>query len=152
MAIALLTSCQSRPPAEDRSNKLPTATEVFHLRSECARLGEKIMEENLIGGALSQTQESHYDPKTNRCYVQLAVMTADMTKPQDYYAVYLYDGQTREILATASVKHGEKAGVVFVPQDTFDKPGRKFMGPHTGAGFAEATEFINKAMEDDHRQ
>jgi hypothetical protein len=149
MAIALLTSCQSRPPAEDRSYKLPTATEVFHLRSECARLGEKIMEENLIGGALSQPQESHYDPKTNRCYVQLTVMSA---KPGDY-TTDLYDGQTREMLAFASVEHGEKVGVVFVPQNTFDKPGRKLMGTtNTDAGFTEAREFINKAMEDNRRQ
>jgi len=50
----------------------PTATEV------CAELGEKIMEENDIGMALSQV--SRYDPRINRCYVELIVVAADVTK------------------------------------------------------------------------
>ena len=110
------------------------------------------MEENVIGIALSQSQESHYDPKTNRCYVQLTVMSADMTKPQAYYNLNLYDGQTREALAFAKVEHGEKSGFVFVPQDTFDNWGRKSIGTHhTDAGFTVAREFIDNAMKDDRK-
>ena len=148
LAIVLLTSCQSRPPAEDRAYKLPTASEVFHLRSECARLGEKFVEEDLIGGVLGQPQESHYDPKTNRCYVQLTVMSA---KAGDF-TTQLYDGQTRQMLAFASVEHGKKVGVVFVAQ----LPGEHIKGPRevpaNDAGYTDAKEFINKAMEDDRKR
>ena len=72
----------------------PTATEV------CAELGEKIMEENDIGMALSQV--SRYDPRTNRCYVELIVLTPDFTKLQGVFHRNLFDGQTKELLASAS--------------------------------------------------
>jgi hypothetical protein len=139
--VALLASCQNRPPAEDRAYKPPTATEVFHLRSECVRLGEKIVEENLIGSAQWMTQEFHYNPKTNRCYVRLT--DTDKIKPRENYGINLYDGQTREMLAFAQVKHGEKVGMVSgtTMRDTTE----------ADAGFAEAMEFINKAMENDRK-
>ena len=75
-----------------------TATEIFHLRSECAHLGQKILDGNFVGVALTEDQVSHYDPQTNRCYVQLTVQTADLSKSADYFSTTLYDGQTGEIL------------------------------------------------------
>lgn len=58
--------------------------------------------------------------------------------------IFLYDGQTREMLASTSVKHGEKVGILF---------GKSMRDTSEGdAGLAEATEFINKAMEDDRKQ
>ena len=142
MALTLFTSCQTRRPTEDRAYRPSTATEVFHLRSECVRLGEKIVEENPIGSAQSMTQEFHYNPKTNRCYVRLT--DTDKTKPRENYGINLYDGQTREMLAFAQVKNGEKVGMVSgtTMRDTTE----------ADAGFAEAMEFINKAMEYDRKQ
>jgi hypothetical protein len=37
----------------------PSASEVFHLRSECAALVETILDGNLIGRALTQSVSSH---------------------------------------------------------------------------------------------
>jgi hypothetical protein len=85
--------------AERQGHQLPTATEVFQLRSACADLGQKILEDNAVGTALTKDQVSHYDSRTNRCYVELTINTADLTQGLDYLHRVLYDGQTREMLA-----------------------------------------------------
>jgi len=70
-------------------NQLPTATEVFNLRSECAKLGEKLQHGAAGDAARTVSQVSNYRPWTNRCYVEL-------TTEHD---VSLYDGQTGKMLA-----------------------------------------------------
>jgi len=110
----------------------PSATEAFNLRTKCAELGEKInseydktanyglavMKQPLL--PLVQEHRSHYNPKTNHCYVELWVKTnlliltapkdsrgyitrADFLKRYDlgYMERTLYDGQTGEELASA---------------------------------------------------
>ncbi len=76
-------------PASAVYNQLPTATEVFNLRSECAKLGEKLLHGAAGGAARTVSQVSNYRPWTNRCYVEL-------TTEHD---VSLYDGQTGRLLA-----------------------------------------------------
>lgn len=120
-----------------------TATEIFNLRSECARLGQKILHGNIVGVALTQDQVSHYDPQTNRCYVQLTVQTADLSKPGDYFSTTLYDGQTGEILAFARTEHGKKSGMVF--------DGSLPDGQDPDRFWNHATDFINGKMEDDRK-
>ena len=67
--------------ASQRANEIQRpAAEVFRLRSACADLGQRILEDNAIGSALSKSQISNYNPRTNRCYVELIVQTADTTK------------------------------------------------------------------------
>jgi hypothetical protein len=79
---------------------IPTATEVFHLRSECAQLAEKMLEkqkkEEDTTGSDYWSQLSHYSPDTNRCYVQIVSETADRGASDEV----LYDGQTGEKLAS----------------------------------------------------
>ena len=62
------------------------------------------MEDNIIGTALMQQQISRYNPITNRCYIKLEVSTADLGTPQERFVrnQYLFDGQTKEMLASAS--------------------------------------------------
>jgi hypothetical protein len=145
LALAFFVSACDRhdgsKPSAERTFQVPTATEAFHLRSECALLGQKIMEENFIGSALRQPQVSHYTPMTNRCFVQLTVST--VTKPRDNYDIFLYDAQTRDMLASVSVKSGEKFGIIF---------GQAPLGSTADAGFVEVSEFINKTMENDRKQ
>jgi len=78
-------------------------------------MGNKIMEDNIIGNALTQEQVSHYNPKDNRCYVKLTVSTADLTTPRDKYRQddYLEDGQTNEMLASVTHDGDSKSGIVF---------------------------------------
>jgi hypothetical protein len=78
-------------------------------------MGEKLMEGNTIGNALTQDQVSHYNPKDNRCYVKLTVSTADLRTPRDKYRTddYLYDGQTHEMLANVTHNGDSKTAMVF---------------------------------------
>ena len=92
--------------------KPPSATELFELRSKCAALGEKILRENVIGSALTQSEVSHYDPKTARCYVELTVQNADITNPT-ITSTYLYDGQTKELLAFAQIEKNVRSCAVW---------------------------------------
>jgi hypothetical protein len=78
------------------TNKPPTATEVFHLRSECAASGERILKNYVAGLPFTHSEVTHYDPVTNRCYVQIDERRTDQPR---FLGRNLYDGQTGEILA-----------------------------------------------------
>jgi hypothetical protein len=115
--LTLLGCQQKERMAEMPSgiSRAPTATEVFDLRSKCAALGERILENNPIGSALAQEQISHYNPQTNRCYIRLDVHSADFATPEDKFIreEFLYDGQTKELLAVASVRNGKQFGALY---------------------------------------
>ena len=118
VTLTFLSSCKDRTitasqPPTTAPQQLPTATEVFHLRSECAKLGAKILNDNSVGRALSQSQLSHYNSNTNRCYIELTVQSADMTKAPEIMSRYLFDGQTEEMLAFAKVEKGKQSGMAF---------------------------------------
>lgn len=141
VTIAGLASCEKTAadvaiaPTPQPAYTLPTATEAFHLQSECVKLGEKITEDDFIGPALTKSQVSRYNPKTNRCYVSLTAMTADLSGPMDYFSNTLYDGQTGELLAFSKSKKGEKSESVFVNVGNLR--------------FDNAGEYINKIMNDE---
>jgi hypothetical protein len=80
-------------PGLAQTGPQPTATEVFHLRSECTALGEKLADRIEAGEAEYRAKEghvtsfmpiSHYDPRTNRCYVQLKLLFTNRKSPSDY--------------------------------------------------------------------
>ena len=129
--------------AAERVHPLPTATEVFQLRSTCAALGQQILEGNFIGSALYQDQFSRYSPRTNRCYVEMRVQTADLNQHSDRFGRYLYDGQTREMLAFAQIQNGKKSGKVF---DLHHRT-TSFVND----GWDDASEYMNAMMTDDRR-
>jgi hypothetical protein len=127
--------------AAEKTNQLPTATEVFNLRSRCAALGEKLLEGNIIGTGLSQYQISHYNARTNRCYVELSIQTAETAF--DYVNRVLYDGQTNEVLASAWQKKGKLSGMVF------DKEHK--ITTLENSGFDDANSYIDDMMADDRK-
>ena len=92
-------------PKQDNAYRPPTANEVFDLRSKCAKLGDVLSDEDVVGPALNKGVASHYNPKTNRCYIELTVMKTD--NPDEYYSDYLYDGQTKEILISYTKRSGK---------------------------------------------
>ena len=115
--LLLLIGCNQKQddnkiekPLPAANFRIPTATEVFHLRNECAKMGEKILSETLIGIDLSKSQVSKYDPKSNRCYVELFIASTNNSLPTDkfYTNSILYDGQTGEMLAFATDKSGKQ--------------------------------------------
>jgi len=115
IAVCLLAACSSKQPLSSAAptHQLPTATEVFNLRSKCAKLGQQILDNNVIGSALTQSVVSNYNEKTDRCYVELTVQTADLTQSNQIMEQYLFDGQTKEMLAVAKDDKGVKSGIVF---------------------------------------
>jgi len=89
----------AQPSLTPQTYQLATATEVFRLRSECAKLGEGILAKNPSGNDnFGDSQVSHYNPLTNRCYVETDSQNADLSKPLVVHR-FLWDGQTGEMLA-----------------------------------------------------
>lgn len=126
------------PRAEARSLP-PTATEVFHLQSECVEMGKKVLENNLAyqmekldmeQGKMPKddvTQLAHYNTKDNHCYVELSLR--DTGEQMKYAMREVYDGQTGELLASYSIKNpplGEANGIIFkserVPGSALPRP------------------------------
>jgi hypothetical protein len=150
--------------ASEPAFQRPTATEVFDLRSKCVGLSEKMSKDNDLTlrylteltkePALPLLQEhfSHYNPKTNRCFVELRItfdLAALKMVPKvsdtflakfdlDYIQRHLYDGQTGEELAYA--QKGLKAVAPF--------------GLISGikVTWSEAFEGIDELMADNRRQ
>ena len=120
----LCGGCQKTPTskiaADEPAFRKPTATEVFNLRSKCVELAKKIDDDHDQTGCdvfrlsghycfFQQEHFSHYDPRTNRCNVELRVtLTAgavDLKEAKNYEIYYanrfLYDGQTGDELASS---------------------------------------------------
>ena len=116
----------------------PMATEVFNLRSLCAALAGKMLEEQAIGAALTQSQISRYDPRTNRCYVEITVQSS---KDSRYQHRYLYDGQTKELLASSRSEKGIRGGMIFDRQHI----------PTRADGWDDANEYIDQMMAEDKK-
>jgi hypothetical protein len=135
IAIALTATPVS---AQQRTFELPTATEVFNLRSKCAALGEKILEEDQsTSRSEMRSQRSHYDPQTNRCYVELITLSVNHDVADPYHRI-LFDGQTKDLLAFAQIEKGRRSGLVF---------GRS----PSDVGWDDANEYIDEMMKDDRR-
>jgi len=136
VAILMLMSCAPKkdgPPVKAADQQPPTASEVFRLRSECAKLGEVIKRDNKVGADLSQDIVTHYDPKTNRCYAEMTVQ--DPASEGEYMFTYLYDAQTKEQLAFATKNWEKRSGWV----------------SHGPVGYDAANIYIANLMDDhDH--
>ena len=146
--LLFFSGCQKSsapiPPVDAPSFRSPTATEVFNLRSKCAELGEKIMKNTVISSALKKDQVSHYEPKTNRCYVQLTVWITDPAKGSEYFQQHLFDGQTGQELAAIRREKGTRSGDIFIdPSPLNGNPDELYL---------DAEAFISKMMADDRQQ
>jgi hypothetical protein len=143
-AAMTMTACHQEVPCPAPqaapTAQLPTATEVFHLRTECAQLGDKVLDDAIIGSALTKDVATNYDPHDNRCYVDLTISTADLTvsigSPAYYQNRILYDGQTHELLASIQIKNGQKTGLAF-------------KGSPRASGFEGVADYINSKMSGD---
>ena len=127
--------------AAERPQPLSSDAEKARLRSACAASGEQILAVNAVRSAAYQEQFWRYNPHTNRCYVEMQVQTLDFDARADRFGRFLYDGQTKELLAFAQVKGAKKSGRVFD------------LNHHTisfeNGGWDDAIEYIYAMMADD---
>jgi hypothetical protein len=168
IVIALCTGCEkpNSTPVADTSLRKPTATEVFNLQSKCAELAKEIDGEYDLTGQevarvtnhlsfLRQEPFSHYNPRTNRCYVELRVtvkpavfpMAASNTEARKFLETFepsfevrqLYDGQTGEELAFGYT--GMKS-----------RPELGYITERGKVQWSEASIMIDGLMNDDRKQ
>jgi hypothetical protein len=107
----------------------------------CTASGEEILANNVIRRAVYQEQFSHYSRRTGRCYVEMRVEIMDSDEDGDRVGRFLYDGQTKELLAFAEIKNGKKSGRVFDlnhRNTTFEN-----------GGWDDASDYIYRMMADD---
>lgn len=129
--------------AADRVYENPATTEDVQLRSTCAAWAQEILEGNFIRSALYQEQFSHYSPSANRCYVEIRLQTGELNEHSHRVGRYLYDGQTKEMLAFAQVQNGKKSGKVF---DLHHRT-----TSFENAGWDDASEYIYTMMANGRR-
>ena len=180
-ALSVLTSCHGTSPTADTqkaastpSHALPTATEEFRLRGECLKLGKKMLaaKEKEVAPTVnipyyqwtySFSEEAHYDPRSNRCYVELDKHEGDKTRPLfEEFDRELYDGQTEDLLAvldTVPENQGipeKHFGTVYVDhQRTMldHLPGQRdkeYIKAEEEDTYRDTRDFIDKKMADDH--
>ena len=102
------------------------------------------MENTPASNPLKKDQVSRYEPKTNRCYVQLTVWNPNLTNGEENFEESLLDGQTGQVLATISRKNGTKSGIIYVDPSP--------LNGNSDELYLDASIFINKMMEDDRQQ
>jgi hypothetical protein len=121
LAIMILCclGCSSAPRSVETSqpgypNGL-TASEVFDLRTKCAKMVDEQADTlGGVGAALASQVSSHYNPNTNRCYAEI-VNTKNFSYnykehpvPDNYRTTSITDAQTMEQLVFAD-QEGEKS-------------------------------------------
>jgi hypothetical protein len=135
-AGSLTAACMSA--GEATAAERDPVMEDVQLRSACAVSAQQILERNFVRSALYQDQFWRYSPSTDRCYVEIRVQTGGLSEYSDRFGQYLYDGETRELLAFAQIQNGKKSGKVFDlhhPTKSFDN-----------AGWDDASEYIYTMM------
>src|SRR5260370_4544760 len=146
--LLFFSGCQKSsapiPSVDTPSFRSPTATEVFNLRSKCAELGEKILKNTVISDDLKKDQLSRYEPKTNRCYVQLTVWNANLAKGDEHFQQYLFDGQTGQRLAARRRESATRSGDIYIDPSP--------LNGNSDELYLDASMFLSKLMADDRQQ
>lgn len=174
-ALGVLTSCHCASPTADTlkavstssspSHALPTATEEFRFRGECVRLGKKKLaatEEELYpterysNWTYSFSEEAHYDPRSNRCFVEIDNHESDKARPLfEEFDRDLYDGQTDDLLAFTQ-NRPQKDGIAEMHNAmVFTDHGYKGVPHGTGNGELQGDAWIkadSEAMYEDTQQ
>lgn len=102
------------------------------------------MKNSVVGDKLQKDELSHYEPKTNRCYVRLTVRNANPSKGDEDFQQYLFDGQTGQELAVARLEHGVRSGDIYSdPPPSAGNPDEMYV---------DASIFINQMMADDRQK
>jgi hypothetical protein len=104
----------------------PTATEEFNLRIKCKQMADEkadVMKKELeqkMANVITW-HASNYDPKSNRCYVEIKWKAKDHLDTE-VSVRQVYDAQTDDLLSHAQVVDGKKLGGVYAPDYKADIP------------------------------
>jgi hypothetical protein len=136
-ALAVLSlPVAAAPVAEDARPIVASAP-----ARSCAVAGEQILAGNIVRRAVYQEQFSHYSARRGRCYVEMRVEVMESEEDADRFGRFLYDGDTKEMLAYAEIKGGKKSGRVF----DLDHRTTTF----ENSGWDDANAYIYQMMADD---
>jgi hypothetical protein len=138
LILSIATAAQAMPP---------TATEVFHLRTECARLGDKLSDEMVHGTQWTRSVVTNYSEATNRCYVEMLDTNETIGETTDS----LFDAQTTDLLASWKVHGKQYSGSIWKHPPNPDPcyvaiavgdPSTKYLN----CEYEQAKKFIDKMM------
>jgi hypothetical protein len=122
-----------------------SATEIFHLRSECRGLGEQLANEKRQESPKNSVSYiSHFASNANRCYVRIwdYVISDDHTYTMTKYT--LYDAQSMDVLAWTCFIHPSKAG----EKPTYMGNIKDDMTDSTYVAYSKAEDFMNRHMKE----
>jgi hypothetical protein len=129
-------------PTQTRPLPLPTATEVFTLRSQCADLAERRAAARARALATEVLQWSYYNPTTNRCFVEFSEGYKSSFFDGSVSDRTLVDGQTGDLIAYTLVEfknNGVSREGYIVDFDS--------LAFHNGeARYEQAAKFIDQSM------
>jgi hypothetical protein len=159
MMLGMILATASTPGlAQQPAVQPPTATELVAHLSTCAQLAKKILDTHGGHGADwgDPVVNLRYDPATDHCYVEMTMVSPRDTNLEHFLeqlattTVYttLWDGQTQELLATTTISHNGRFGMIFA-----DDPNYKHTLPSAddkGYGFDDANDYINRLMYESH--
>ena len=129
--IALITFGLLAPDLALAQVQRPTATEVFQLRGECAKLGKEFQATfKKTAAGTPASYNTNYDPQTMRCYFMMRWLPHVKDGDNKWE---LYDGQTRNLIGVS---------------DFVDKSG--YLNGHPECtGFENARKCFSKLLEVD---
>src|SRR5215469_6572610 len=133
-------------PEKERYSKLPTATEVFNLRTKCAQLADAL-DDHAYGSHWRRDVVSNYSVRKNRCYVDVT----DQNETDHEFFRSLYDGQTRQQLGFTQIRavDGARVGQTYDDDGDTNVNVESLRSCHPGGdcGFARVNEWMNERMK-----
>ena len=140
LVVPYLSSCSSRPKSLVTQTKPGlSATEEEHLRVECAKQGDQVEKDNPnadLDDVISWSAD--YNVKDSRCYV----LQSSYNRRLGLKLSFLYDGQTKENLASTEQGNGEINGTIEGAPDMDCSEG-------SDCGYTLAERYINKRLQRD---
>ena len=118
----------------------PGANQILDLRTKCQALSETLADGMVHGSFWTQDVISNYVIATHHCYARIEMTPDDLATPSEKYEddVYLYDANTKELLAFTLSKTTSKYGQISDKYYEKDK-----------LGFGVANDYILNLMRPD---
>jgi hypothetical protein len=140
----------------------PTETEAFNLRIKCKKMSDEKaqydieMDSMVKWEIVAARNTSKYDPISNRCYGRIYEHITKQSHRLDHEHDTVFDLQTDDLLATATIENGKKHGSIFDPD--YKKPWLPLCSangcpPDFGDQTWQAAEdYMNEIMADPRKQ